>query len=68
MTFFWFCSFNWKRTAPNPISEASTVIKNGSFVLGIVSSVSEVREVFNVWNKRSCSSVHFQGVFLCNRP
>ena len=42
------CAFNWKGTAPKPISEASTVIKNGCFVLGIVSSVSEVRAVYNV--------------------
>ena len=45
--FQFFSSFNWKRTAPNPLSEASTVRKNGCFVFGIVSSVSEMRDIFN---------------------
>ena len=46
ITFILFCSFNWKRTAPSPISEAPTVMKNGCFVFGIVCSVSEVRDLF----------------------
>ena len=47
MTFILFCSVNWKRTAPNPINEASTVIKNRCFVYGIVGSVSEVSYIFS---------------------
>ena len=67
ITFVLFCSFNWNQTAPNPIREASTVMKNGCFVFGIVSSVSEVRDILSFWKRLSCSSVHFQGVFSCKR-
>ena len=67
MTSVLLSSFNWKKTAPKPRSEASTVIKNGCFVFGNVSSSSEMREVFIVRKRRSCSSLQFRGVFSCKR-
>ena len=37
-------SLSWKWTVPNPISEASTVPRKGYFVLGIMSSGTEVKQ------------------------
>ena len=59
-TFVLLSSLIWKRTAPSPNKEALTFKKNGCFVLGIVSSVSDVREDFNLVNKSSCSEVQFR--------
>ena len=42
--------FIWNRAAPKPTKEASTVMKNGCLVLGLVNSVSAVIEFLTAWN------------------